>query len=73
MATTCAANHLSNARRLWASFCFARVDGIQYVEHTEGDGVEMFKAVCKLGLEENCLKETGCALSLRPVKKLDQK
>ena len=25
--------------------------GIQYVERTEGDGVEMFKAVCKLGLE----------------------
>ncbi|MGA8928195.1 MAG: hypothetical protein WB537_00335, partial [Pseudolabrys sp.] len=25
--------------------------GIQYVEHIEGDGVEMFKAVCKLGLE----------------------
>ncbi|MGC1939390.1 MAG: hypothetical protein WA697_14260, partial [Pseudolabrys sp.] len=25
--------------------------GIQYVEHTEGDGGEMFKAVCKLGLE----------------------
>jgi bifunctional non-homologous end joining protein LigD len=25
--------------------------GIQYVEHTEGDGNEMFKAVCKLGLE----------------------
>jgi ATP-dependent DNA ligase len=25
--------------------------GIQYVEHTEGDGAEMFKAVCKLGLE----------------------
>ena len=25
--------------------------GIQYVEHTEGDGVEMFKAICKLGLE----------------------
>jgi bifunctional non-homologous end joining protein LigD len=25
--------------------------GIQYVEHTEGDGREMFKAVCKLGLE----------------------
>jgi hypothetical protein len=52
---------------------FRSRDGIQYVEHTEGDGVEMFKAVCKLGLEENCLKETGCALSLRPVKKLDQK
>jgi bifunctional non-homologous end joining protein LigD len=26
-------------------------DGIQYVEHTEGDGEEMFAAVCKLGLE----------------------
>jgi hypothetical protein len=25
--------------------------GIQYVEHTEDDGGEMFKAVCKLGLE----------------------
>jgi len=30
----------------------ARTNGIQYVEHTEGDGAEMFKAVCKLGLEE---------------------
>ncbi len=26
-------------------------DGIQYVEHTEGDGDAMFAAVCKLGLE----------------------
>ena len=26
-------------------------DGIQYVEHTEGDGEEMFQAACKLGLE----------------------
>jgi ATP-dependent DNA ligase len=25
--------------------------GIQYVEHTEGDGDKMFAAVCKLGLE----------------------
>ena len=25
--------------------------GIQYVEHVEGDGAEMFAAVCKLGLE----------------------
>ena len=42
------------------AFEFARVlrkvlrrtrHGIQYVEHTEGDGGEMFKAVCKLGLE----------------------
>ncbi|HEX3341891.1 MAG TPA: DNA ligase [Pseudolabrys sp.] len=26
-------------------------EGIQYVEHTESDGAEMFEAVCKLGLE----------------------
>src|SRR5262249_24946567 len=26
-------------------------EGIQYVEHTEGDGAEMFADVCKLGLE----------------------
>src|SRR5262245_55552878 len=26
-------------------------NGIQYVEHTEGDGAGMFKAACKLGLE----------------------
>ncbi len=25
--------------------------GIQYVEHAEGDGVEMYEAACKLGLE----------------------
>jgi bifunctional non-homologous end joining protein LigD len=25
--------------------------GIQYVEHVEGDGAEMFAAACKLGLE----------------------
>jgi ATP-dependent DNA ligase len=25
--------------------------GIQYVEHTEGDGEKMFAAICKLGLE----------------------
>jgi ATP-dependent DNA ligase len=25
--------------------------GIQYVEHTEGDGAKMFAAVCNLGLE----------------------
>ena len=26
-------------------------EGIQYVDHTEGDGEKMFAAVCKLGLE----------------------
>ncbi len=27
--------------------------GIQYVEHAEGDGDEMYEAACKLGLEES--------------------
>ena len=26
-------------------------EGIQYVEHAEGDGGEMYEAACKLGLE----------------------
>ncbi len=28
-----------------------RSDCIQYVEHAEGDGDEMYEAACKLGLE----------------------
>ena len=43
--------------------------GIQYVEHT--DGAEMFKAVCKLGLE-GLPQRSGCTVSLRPVQELDQ-
>jgi bifunctional non-homologous end joining protein LigD len=34
--------------------------GIQYVEHTEGDGMEMFKAICKLGLEGIVSKKRAC-------------
>ena len=34
-------------------------DGIQYVEHTEGDGDKMFEAVCKLGLEGIVSKRAG--------------
>ena len=26
-------------------------DGLQFVEHLEGDGAEIFKAACRLGLE----------------------
>jgi ATP-dependent DNA ligase len=37
--------------------------GIQYVEHTEGDGREMFKAVCKLGLEGIGSKKLGAPYS----------
>ena len=28
-----------------------KIGGIQYVEHREGDGAQMFAAVCRLGLE----------------------
>ena len=42
--------------------------GIQYVEHTEGDGVELFKAVCKLGLEGIVSKKLNAAYKSGPSK-----
>jgi ATP-dependent DNA ligase len=42
--------------------------GIQYVEHTEGDGVEIFKAVCKLGLEGIVSKNLNAAYKSGPSK-----
>src|SRR5262245_30955855 len=45
----------------------ARTRGIQFVEHTEGDGREMFKAVCKLGLEGMVSKKLNALLGLRPI------
>jgi bifunctional non-homologous end joining protein LigD len=42
--------------------------GIQYVEHIEGDGVEMFKAVCKLGLEGIVSKKLGALYKSGPSK-----
>jgi bifunctional non-homologous end joining protein LigD len=42
--------------------------GIQYVEHTEGEGVEMFKAVCKLGLEGIVSKKLGAPYRSGPSK-----
>jgi hypothetical protein len=38
--------------------------GIQYVEHTEGDGVEIFKAVCQLGR----FQETRRTVQVRAIK-----
>ena len=43
-------------------------NGIQYVEHTEGDGAEMFKAVCKLGLEEMVSKKLNAPYRSGPSK-----
>jgi ATP-dependent DNA ligase len=43
-------------------------DGIQYVEHTEGDGTKMFEAVCKLGLEGIVSKRRGSFYRSGPTK-----
>jgi bifunctional non-homologous end joining protein LigD len=42
--------------------------GIQYVEHTEGDGAKMFKAICKLGLEGIVSKKLGASYKSGPSK-----
>jgi len=42
--------------------------GIQYVEHTEGDGSEIFKAVCKLGLEGIVSKKLSSPYKSGPSK-----
>src|SRR5262249_2916974 len=42
--------------------------GIQYVEHTEGDGAEMFEAVCKLGLEGMVSKKLTAPYRSKPSK-----
>jgi len=42
--------------------------GIQYVEHTEGDGAEMFKAICKLGLEGIVSKKLNAPYKSGPSK-----
>ena len=41
---------------------------IQFVQHTEGDGVEMFKAVCKLGLEGIVSKKLDAPYKSGPSK-----
>jgi bifunctional non-homologous end joining protein LigD len=42
--------------------------GIQYVEYTEGDGGEMFKAACKLGLEGIVSKKLDATYKSGPSK-----
>jgi bifunctional non-homologous end joining protein LigD len=42
--------------------------GIQYVEHSEGDGGEMFKAICKLGLEGIVSKKLDALYKSGPSK-----
>jgi bifunctional non-homologous end joining protein LigD len=42
--------------------------GIQYVEHTEGDGDKLFAAVCKLGLEGIVSKKLNAPYKSGPSK-----
>lgn len=42
--------------------------GIQYVDHTEGDGEEMFAVVCKLGLEGIVSKKRSSGYKSGPSK-----
>jgi bifunctional non-homologous end joining protein LigD len=42
--------------------------GIQYVEHSEGDGAKVFKAVCKLGLEGIVSKKLDAPYKSGPSK-----
>ena len=43
-------------------------NGIQYVEHIEGDGDAIFEAVCKLGLEGIVSKKLYAPYRLGPSK-----
>jgi len=43
-------------------------DGVQYVEHTRGEGAKMFEAVCKLGLEGIVSKRSGSFYRSGPSK-----
>jgi ATP-dependent DNA ligase len=61
-------NRFRNARRCCAKFSGVRGAAIQYVEHTEGDGGEIFKAVCKLGLEGIVSKKVDAPYKSGPSK-----
>ena len=65
-------NRFLNARRCLRKVLRRTRRGIQYVEHTEGDGGEMFKAVCKLGLEGIVSKKLDAPYRLGPSKALAQ-
>jgi bifunctional non-homologous end joining protein LigD len=38
-------------RKAWLRKLLARTQGMQFSEHLEGDGQQIFEHVCKLGLE----------------------
>jgi bifunctional non-homologous end joining protein LigD len=47
-------------------------DGIQYVEHLEGEGDEVFEAACETRSGRDRLQAADCALQVRPVQVVDQ-
>ncbi|MGB8244732.1 MAG: hypothetical protein WCF76_12695, partial [Pseudolabrys sp.] len=52
LSAKCSVQLLFTRAKLCCANCFSvSVAGIQYVEHTDGDGGEMFKAVCKTWLK----------------------
>ena len=61
-------NPFSERKAMLKSLLGRTRNGIQYVEHTEGDGAEMFKAVCKLGLEEMVSKKLNAPYRSGPSK-----
>src|SRR6266436_2572489 len=46
--------------------------GIRLCKHTDGDGPEIFRHACAMGLEGHRLKAARCALPLRALLVLDQ-
>jgi ATP-dependent DNA ligase len=56
-----------SVRANWKSCCAGR-NGIQYVEHLEGDGEKVFEAACKLGLEGTVSKRLAAPYKSGPCK-----
>jgi hypothetical protein len=55
-------------RKDWLAKLVAKVrDGIEFSEHIEGDGAEIFRAACELGHEGIVAKRKRSALRIRPV------
>ena len=68
MATICGGSPLSERKAALRKVLRRTKGGIQYVEHSEGDGAEMFEAVCKLGLEGIVSKKVDAPYRSGPSK-----
>jgi bifunctional non-homologous end joining protein LigD len=59
---------LSDRKAMLRNLLSCSNGGIQYVEHIEGDGTEMFEAACKLGLEGIVSKRLNAPYKSGPCK-----